>query len=185
MVLAIPTVLFPARDQLARLPPLLELRTVSAHSSIDPTMAAMPLLSADPDSPADHFVVPSVLGSSVRTEKPASQPAIIRQADSRLVRSGQASAGRFAAKQSSKGERGTLVATNSTGKATSARSSVVHAQQSRTPSSMSSLNVALARCAEQSIFARTWCEHRARTQYCDSHSGLHSACAMYASNEVR
>lgn len=40
------------------------------------------------------------------------------------------------------------------------------------------LDQALEQCAEQSVFARTWCEHRARTRYCDAAGSTRSECAV-------
>ncbi len=53
----------------------------------------------------------------------------------------------------------------------------------RPDSMLTSLNQALARCAEQSIFARTWCEHRVRTRYCDAQWGQRPECPTGINND--
>ena len=53
----------------------------------------------------------------------------------------------------------------------------------RPDSVLTSLNQALARCAEQSILARTWCQHRVRTRYCDAQWGQRPECPTGINND--
>lgn len=48
---------------------------------------------------------------------------------------------------------------------------------------VTAFNNAREECAEQSVFVRTWCEHRARTQYCDAEGWTRPECAVAVNNE--
>jgi hypothetical protein len=48
---------------------------------------------------------------------------------------------------------------------------------------LATLNEALEQCAEQSVFARSWCEHRARTRYCDAEGWTLPECPVAVSNK--
>jgi hypothetical protein len=48
---------------------------------------------------------------------------------------------------------------------------------------VATFNEALERCAEQSVFVRTWCQHRARTRYCDAEGWTRPECSVAVSNE--
>jgi len=48
---------------------------------------------------------------------------------------------------------------------------------------VTTLNEALEQCAEKSVFVRSWCEHRARTRYCDAEGWTRPECPVAVSNE--
>jgi hypothetical protein len=48
---------------------------------------------------------------------------------------------------------------------------------------VTTFNEALEQCAEQSMFVRSWCEHRARTRYCDAEGWTRPECPAAVSNE--
>lgn len=48
---------------------------------------------------------------------------------------------------------------------------------------VTAFNNAREQCAEQSVFVRTWCEHRARTRYCDAEGWTRPECAVAVNNE--
>ncbi len=48
---------------------------------------------------------------------------------------------------------------------------------------VTAFNNALEQCAEQTVFVRTWCEHRARTRYCDAEGWTRPECAVAVHNE--
>ena len=48
---------------------------------------------------------------------------------------------------------------------------------------VTAFNNAREQCAEQSVFVRTWCEHRARTRYCDAEGWTRPDCAVPVNNE--
>jgi hypothetical protein len=50
-------------------------------------------------------------------------------------------------------------------------------------SAVTAFNNAREQCAEQSVFVRTWCEHRARTRYCDEEGWTRPECAVAVNNE--
>jgi hypothetical protein len=48
---------------------------------------------------------------------------------------------------------------------------------------VTAFNEALEQCAERSVFARSWCEHRARTRYCDAEGRSRPECTVVARYE--
>jgi len=48
---------------------------------------------------------------------------------------------------------------------------------------VTTFNEALEQCAEQSVFVRSWCEHRARTRHCDAEGWTRPECPAAVSNE--
>jgi len=48
---------------------------------------------------------------------------------------------------------------------------------------VTAFNNAREQCAEQSVFVRTWCEHRARTRYCDEEGWTRPECTVAVNNE--
>jgi len=48
---------------------------------------------------------------------------------------------------------------------------------------VTTFNEALEQCAKQSVFVRSWCEHRTRTRYCDAEGWTRPECPAAVSNE--
>src|SRR5215471_9515868 len=48
---------------------------------------------------------------------------------------------------------------------------------------VTTLNEALQQCGEQSVLVRSWCEHRARTRYCDAEGWTGPECPVAVSKE--
>lgn len=177
LILAIPTVLLSEPDQVTRAPPPLELRVSRLHSDHQVAMSALPLVESDSENFDEPGTAPPSRTRS--TTRSTSTQRVITYSESRPFRSRQANVRSFA-KENSQLKRRNVAATAPTKNASKAASPVFQVQRSE-----KRLYAALARCGEESIFVRSWCEHRATTEYCDGHWGRLMACPIYAANDIR
>jgi hypothetical protein len=174
LVAAIPVILLSGREQVvARLPAPLELPSRNSH-------ALLLLPANDAEIP-----VPSTLPLSlaVSTSSHSSQSAVTRQGHGH-VSFGHAGQARSLAKPM-KGKRSNSSTRKLPIDSTETSSAVEQGSLSKTPNAIVALEATLTQCAEQSIFARTWCEHRARRHYCEGQWGLRPACPTDAPEAFR